>query len=207
MKRDKMSTDFHKRGLQETGSPEMKEDRIEIPKPKGHCCFACGTANPIGLNLQFYLHGEHLCTDITLDRNYEGWENMVHGGILSTLLDEVMSWTIIVFKRVFFVTRKMEVKYIRPVTIGTPVTVKGRLVDGSRPPRIRARAEVLDGGGTVLARSTGEFVILPEERLSVVPEGLKKDMNDLFEGLENIERRINHEVPKRTTHNRQRTNL
>ncbi|MBW2127919.1 MAG: PaaI family thioesterase [Deltaproteobacteria bacterium] len=157
--------------------------RVPIPKPEGHGCFACGTANPIGLNLQFYRCGEKVCTDITLDRRYEGWENMVHGGILSTILDEVMSWTIIVFKRVFFVTRRMEVKYIKPVMIGAPLTVSGWLVDSSRPPKIRVEAEVADHEGAVLTRAKGEFVQLPEERLSMVPEGLKEDMNFLFERL------------------------
>lgn len=164
----------------------MDGERVGIPKPQGHGCFACGTANPIGLNLQFYLQGDRLCTDITLGKNYEGWENMVHGGILSTLLDEVMSWAIIVFRRVFFVTRRMEVKYIRPVRTGFPVTVRARLVEGARHPRVKAKAEVLDEDGAVLAKADGEFIVLPEERLSMVPEGMKKDMNDLFEGLEKI---------------------
>ncbi len=159
-----------------------KKTRIEIPKPKGHGCFACGTANPIGLNLQFYLVGEELCSDITLVKNHEGWENMAHGGILSTLLDEVMSWTIITFKRVFFVTRKMEVKYIKPVMIGTPLTVKGRIAEESNL-KIKAKAEVCDQEGTVLTRARGEFIVLPEERLSMVPDGLKQDMNELFQRL------------------------
>ena len=160
-----------------------KKTRIEIPKPEGHGCFACGTANPIGLNLQFYLVGEELCSDITLGKNHEGWENMAHGGILSTLLDEVMSWTVIAFKRVFFVTRKMEVKYIKPVMIGTPLTVKGRIGKESKNPKIKAKAEVCDEEGTILTRARGEFIILPEERLSMVPDGLKRDMNELFQRL------------------------
>ena len=111
-------------------------DSIEhISKVKGYHCFACGTANPIGLNLNFYRLGDTVCSDITLGRSYEGWENLVHGGIISTLLDEVMSWTIIYFKKVFFVTRKMDVKYIKPVKVGMPLTVKGKLMDS--PPTVR----------------------------------------------------------------------
>lgn len=163
-----------------------KEKRIEIPKPQGHGCFACGTANPIGLNLQFYLEGESLCSDITLGKNHEGWGNMAHGGILSTLLDEVMSWTIIVFERVFFVTRKMEVKYIKPVMIGTPLTVKGSLADASKNPKIKAKAEVCDQEGAIYARARGEFIVLPEDRLFLVPEGLKQDMNELFQRLKTL---------------------
>ncbi|MEE9612346.1 MAG: PaaI family thioesterase [Desulfatiglandales bacterium] len=158
----------------------MNEERIAIPKLQGHHCFACGTANPIGLNLHFYRVGDSICTDITLGKYHEGWQNVTHGGIISTLLDEVMSWTIMYFKKVFFVTRKMEIKYIKPVLIETPLTATGWLIDDSEPPKIRTRAEIRDDKGSLLVRSSGEFVVLPEEKLSSVPDELKKDMLLLF---------------------------
>jgi acyl-coenzyme A thioesterase PaaI-like protein len=164
----------------------MDNERIDIPKLQGHHCFACGTANPKGLNLYFYRTGDAICTDITLDRNHEGWENIAHGGIISTLLDETMSWAIIFFKRIFFVTRKMEVKYVKPVLIGVPLTVTGKIIDDSVSPKIRAVADIRDGEGSLLVRGTAEFVELPQERLSAVPEGLKKDMNLLFERLSSL---------------------
>jgi len=158
----------------------MNDERIELPKLQGHFCFACGTANPIGLNLHFYRLNESICTDITLAKYHEGWQNMAHGGIISTLLDETMSWTIIYFKRIFFVTRRMEIKYIRPVLVGAPLTVRGRLTKEMREPYVGAVAEVLDGAGQVLARAKGEFVELPKDKLELVPEGLKGDMIALF---------------------------
>jgi len=159
---------------------KMNEKRIELPKPMGHFCFACGTENPIGLNLHFYRLGDRICTDITLGRNHEGWQNVTHGGIISTLLDEVMSWTILFFKRAFFVTRKMDIKYVKPVLIGTPLTVSGRIMDDSNPPKIRVRAEIRDDKGGLFVRSSGEFVEVPEEKLFSVPGGMKDDMLSLF---------------------------
>jgi acyl-coenzyme A thioesterase PaaI-like protein len=162
----------------------MVEARIPIPKLQGHFCFACGTANPIGLNLQFYRSNESVCTDITLGKYHEGWQNMAHGGIISTLLDEVMSWTIIYSKRIFFVTRRMEIKYIRPVLIGVPLTVRGHLTGEKKSPFIGAIAEVSDKEGQLLAKATGEFVEIAQEKLDLVPEGLKEDMVRLFERFE-----------------------
>ena len=156
------------------------EERINIQKPQGHHCFACGTANPIGLNLRFYRLGDAVCSDITLGKNHEGWENVAHGGIVSTLLDEVMSWAIMYFKKIFLVTRKMEVKYIRPVLIGTPLVVKGEVIDDSEPPKIRARADIRNAEGNLLVRSIGEFVELPREKLPSVPDELKEEMLGLF---------------------------
>jgi len=163
----------------------LEKERVEIPKIKGQYCFACGTANPIGLNLQFYHLGGAVCSEITLDKVYEGWQNVAHGGIISTLLDEIMSWTIMYFKKVFLVTRKMDVKYVKPVLIGTPLTVKGWLVDDSEPPKVRAKAEIRDDEGGLLVRSSGEFVMIPKEKFSSVPEGMKEEILSLFERFPN----------------------
>ena len=159
----------------------IEEKRIDIPKPEGHFCFACGTANPIGLKLKFYNMKDSVCADITLDKNHEGWQNMAHGGIISTLLDEVMAWTIMYFKRIFFVTRKMEIKYVRPVLIGVPLTVRGRLTKDRKAPYVGAVADILDDESHILARATGEFVEIPKEKLDLVPDGLKQDMIELFD--------------------------
>lgn len=158
-----------------------EEKRVEIRKPEGHYCFACGTDNPIGLNLKFYRLGDAVCTDITLGKYHEGWQDIAHGGIISTLLDEVMSWAIMVSKKTFLVTRKMDVKYVRNVTIGTPLTVSGHLEDDSVPPRIRAKAEIRDDQGRLLVRSNGEFVALPQEKFSSMPSSFKAQMASLFE--------------------------
>ena len=158
----------------------MNDERIRIPKLQGHSCFACGTENPIGLNLQFYRSNESVCADITLGKYHEGWQNMAHGGIISTLLDEIMSWTIIYFKRIFFVTRRMEIKYVRPVPIGVPLEVRGRLTGEKREPFIRAIAEVFNRDSQLLAKASGEFVELRDDKAALVPEALREDMVELF---------------------------
>jgi len=157
-----------------------QETRVDINKPEGHHCFACGTANPIGLNLKFYSLGDAVCSEITLGKYHEGWQDLAHGGIISTLLDEVMSWAIMRSKKTFIVTRKMDIKYVRNVLIGTPLTVTGRFVDGAKPPKVKAKAEIRDDEGRLLVRSNGEFVVLPEERLSTVPKSFKDEMFSLF---------------------------
>ena len=162
----------------------MKEEKVLIPKLEGHGCFACGTENPIGLNLEFYSLGDKVCTEITLGKHHEGWDGVVHGGIISTLVDEIMSWAIMYSKKTFLVTRKMDVKYVRNVFIGTPLTVTGKLIDDSNPPKVRAKAEIRDAEGHLLVRSNGEFVVLPEEKFSSVPVSFKKQMASLFEKFE-----------------------
>jgi acyl-CoA thioesterase FadM len=161
----------------------MREERVPLPKIEGYHCFACGTANPIGLNLEFYRVDDRVCSDITLERVHEGWENVAHGGIVSTLLDEVMSWTIMYFKKIFLVTRNMNIKYIKPVPIGIPLSIRGRVRDDSSPPKIRATGEIRNEKGNLLVRSHAEFVAVSHEKLPSVPSALKEDMVELFERL------------------------
>ena len=160
------------------------EERKMIYKPEGHHCFACGTANPIGLQLEFYRSGEHICSDITLGKNHVGWENIAHGGIISTILDEVMSWAILYFKREFFLTRKMQVKYIRPVLVEKPLTMKGSILDDTDSRKLKAKSELFDEQGTLLSKGSGEFVLLSKEELTSVPEGLKEEMFLLLEEMD-----------------------
>ena len=157
-----------------------EQEIVPIEKLQGYGCFACGTANPIGLNMQFYRHGDAVCSEIVLSKQYEGWENMVHGGIVSTLLDEIMSWTGMYFKRSFLVTRKMEIKYIRPVPIETPLIVSGKLGKPAQYPKVEVSGQIRNRNGNLFVRAAGQFAMVPEEKLSTVSKALKEDTLRLF---------------------------
>jgi len=161
----------------------MNEVRETIPKLEGYNCFACGTANPIGLNLHFYVSGKYVCSDVALRKDYEGWENMAHGGIVSTLLDEVMSWAVIYFKRIFFVTRSMRIKYLKPVPLDTQLTVKAHILEEKRGRINQVRGFIHDQATNTLVRGEATFARLSRAELHLVPERLIKDMEDLFERL------------------------
>lgn len=53
-------------------------------------CFVCGSKNPIGLSLEFIPTGKGICARYTPVKEHQGWQGVVHGGIISTLLDEAM---------------------------------------------------------------------------------------------------------------------
>ena len=158
----------------------MDSIRTPIPILEGHDCFACGTNNPIGLKLEFYRQDNFICSDVVLSRNHVGWQNMAHGGIISTLLDEIMSWTIIYLMKSFAVTRRMEIRYLRPVPVEVPLTVKGEMITSGKGNTCQAKAVLLNREGKKLAWGKGEFAILSEEKLSIMPDDLKRDMLKLF---------------------------
>jgi acyl-coenzyme A thioesterase PaaI-like protein len=159
----------------------MDSNKIPIPILEGHDCFACGTNNPIGLKLDFYRQGNSICSDVVLSRNHVGWQNMAHGGIISTLLDEVMSWTVIYFKKAFSVTRRMQVRYLRPVPVETVLTAKGTISSEGKSRTCDAEAVLHDAEGNVLAKAEGEFVVLSGDRLTNLPEEFKRQMVELFQ--------------------------
>ncbi len=162
----------------------MDEDKTPIPILQGHDCFACGTNNPIGLKLGFYRQGDSVCSDVVLSRSHVGWQNMAHGGIISTLLDEVMAWTVIYFKKAFSVTRRMQVRYLKPVPVEVELTAKGTLISDGKSRTCKAEAVLLDREGNVLAKGEGDFAVLSGEKLTALPEDLKKQMLELFKKYE-----------------------
>ncbi len=161
----------------------MDEPRIPLPKLQGYYCFGCGTENPHGLHMTFYRQGDAVCSDVVLPKELEGWQNMAHGGSLSTVLDEIMAWSVIAFERVFFVTGRMEVVYRRPVPVAAPLTARGVIDPEPYDRGCIATGELLDADGNVLTRSRAEMVYLPPDRLELIPEGLKQAMEELFEKM------------------------
>ena len=120
-------------------------------------CFGCGEANPVGLHLQFFLadDGAVICT-ASIPDTYEGPPGYVHGGIIATLLDEMMSKSVRA-RGIVAMTRHMEVDYIKPVPSATPIRLEGR-VTHHEGRKHWVQAVILNADGTELARSKGLFV-------------------------------------------------
>lgn len=128
-----------------------------------HNCFACGSLNAHGLQLALHADGERCWTELALDRRFEGWDGIAHGGIICTLLDEVMAWALIDHDT-WGVTARMTVEFRRPVEVGIPIRAEGRVVEARR--RVfRTAGVILDPAtGLELARADGTYVAAPEER-------------------------------------------
>lgn len=80
-------------------------------KGSDYHCFGCSPDNTIGLLMEFYTDGERVFSEWTPTRNFEGYHNVVHGGIQSTIMDEIASWTVYALLDTAGVTQKMTVDY------------------------------------------------------------------------------------------------
>ena len=130
-----------------------------------HHCFACGELNEHGLHLVLHTDVTGCWTEVTLDAAFQGWEDVAHGGILCTILDEVMAWAVI-GQDTWGVTARMTVDFKRPASVGRPLRAEGMVTEAGRR-LMRTQGRIVDvGTGEVLATSTGTYVAAPPERLA-----------------------------------------
>jgi acyl-coenzyme A thioesterase PaaI-like protein len=134
-------------------------DPVEI---RAHNCFACGTLNEHGLRLDLHLEAGRSWTDLELDGRFEGWDGIAHGGVVATILDEVMAWAL-VSTDAWGLTAKMSVEFRAPVEIGRRVHAEGELV-AARKRVFRTTGRLSDRAGRVLARAGATYIAAPPER-------------------------------------------
>ena len=128
-----------------------------------HNCFACGTLNVHGIGLQLHAGDDRCWTELILPDRFQGWEDIAHGGVVCTILDEVMAWAL-VDHDMWGVTARMSVEFKRPVPIGRRIRAEGRVVQVRRR-LVEAEGMILDPvDGTLYARAQGTFVGAPEEK-------------------------------------------
>ncbi len=134
--------------------------RVELAP---HNCFACGTLNASGLGLVLHVDGTRCTTELVLDRRFEGWEGIAHGGIVGTILDEVMAWSLVEHDT-WGLTARLNLAFRRPVPIGQPIRAEGWVVEAGRR-RIRTAGRVVAAAsGAVLATAEAIYVPAPEDR-------------------------------------------
>ena len=128
-------------------------------------CFACGMANPKGLHLTFRFEGDEYVCDFIPEKEYQGWTGIVHGGIVATVLDEVMTrmlWE----KGLHAVTAELTIRLKRPVPVGQPATARARLLS-SRKRIYETEGEIALADGDLAATARGTFMRVeppPDER-------------------------------------------
>ncbi|QEE14221.1 PaaI family thioesterase [Promethearchaeum syntrophicum] len=150
----------------------FKEILVHIPPGYGHYCFACSKSNPIGLKLRFFanIETEELVSRYIVPKEFCGFPKYSHGGILTTLVDELMAHvTFFIFGR-YGITKSINVKFLRPVLIDEPIFIHSKIsksLEGKAGKEIYANAKIYSGkdsSGKLCVKSDGILVILPDDR-------------------------------------------
>ncbi|OLS12544.1 MAG: thioesterase [Promethearchaeota archaeon CR_4] len=104
----------------------------EVPNNWPGNCFACSPRNSMGLQMKMYYTPEGCGSRVVLRPEFCGFDGIAHGGIVATLLDEIATWVLMIERSQLFVTSKANMSYYRPVPVGVPLIVEGRVTRTSR---------------------------------------------------------------------------
>ena len=126
--------------------------------PHTRSCFVCGEANPAGLKLRFETDGRIVQTRFVPQAEHVGFRQTVHGGLIATLLDEIMVWACAVQTKRFAFCAELNVRFIGPVRPNEAVVASGELVSNRRDKLFEARAELRNQAGLALATATGKYL-------------------------------------------------
>jgi uncharacterized protein (TIGR00369 family) len=133
------------------------------PAPENPC-FGCGAANPRGMHLHFEtdIERRRIVGRFRLGPDFQGAHGFIHGGVIATVLDEVMS-KVSRLSDVRTVTAELTVEYLKPVPVDEEVHVEGFEVrrEGRQ---LYHQGEIRDAAGVLLARGRGRFVVMDPER-------------------------------------------
>ena len=145
---------------------------MELPHTVG--CLVCGRQNPHGLKLSLQVDEANgvVWTEFTPRPEHIGFEGIVHGGVLATVLDEAMVWAATWAGKRFGVAGEMSVRFRRSAAVGQSLRCEARVEGaGKRPgtPRlIHSSGTVTDADGALIAEATGKYVPVSPERNKVV---------------------------------------
>lgn len=136
---------------------------LELPHTAG--CLVCGRQNPHGLKLSLHVDVEAalVTCDFVPNSDHVGFEGIIHGGLLATMLDEAMVWAATWRGRRFCVCGELVVRYRQEARVGDKLTVTAE-VETSRPKLIQAVGKVFNSQGDLLATASGKYVPVPPDR-------------------------------------------
>ena len=139
---------------------------IERARSDANKCFVCGPGNPIGLQIEFRMDGELCRASFSPGENHIGYEDMVHGGIMYCVLDDVMAnWLFLQGARGH--TAKCEIRYRQPVDAGTQIDLEGWLVKRKGPLAMLEGVARRASDSVVIADAKASFMIVDSGNIRV----------------------------------------
>lgn len=133
-------------------------------QPNASMCYICGRDNPVGLKMEFYDDGVGLVKSVvTPAEHFQGYPGVLHGGVVASILDEVVGRsTMVSDHHRFMMTVSMNVQYRHPVPIGQELTAVGQRT------RLRGRIGKAEGqiilpDGTVACEAQLVLADMPAE--------------------------------------------
>lgn len=130
----------------------------------GYNCFGCSPDNPIGLHLEFFDDGDYVVSQWHPSKNYQGWIDTMHGGILSTLIDEVCGWVVTRKLQTSGYTVQLNVRFRKAVpTIESVLTIRAKVTKQVRN-LAYIHAEIINSKGEICNEGEVTYFLMPPEK-------------------------------------------
>ena len=134
-------------------------------------CFVCGDKNQCGLKVDFFDEQGLAKAQYQASSVFEGYKDVLHGGIISALLDEVMIKAVLA-KNILAVTASIEVKFKQPVKIGEKLSLEGKIIE-DRGRIIFTEGKALKEDKSVAALGFARYVKADQKMKLVLSESLE----------------------------------
>lgn len=152
----------------------MYESRIRITKntrnfspTRSFNCFGCSQNNCAGLKLKFEISDENVVfSSVQLDHIYESFPGVIHGGIIATLLDEVMAQAAYLFRKQPSMTVGLRIRYLQPMRTSYPYLASAKIISELNPTAVEVEGQLNDPDSTqAVAIAVGTFRSLSQDDL------------------------------------------
>lgn len=169
----------------------MKQLRNPFAEMEGYNCFGCSPKNDNGLKMEFVKTDEGVVSHWQPDERFQGYFNILHGGIQATLMDEIASWLVFSHLGTGGVTVKLDVSYKKPVyTNKGALKIEAQLRDQKRNIAIIS-VKLCDKEGILCSEATAHYYLFSKEqakrKLSYPQQAA------FFEDETNSSKGVNHE--------------
>jgi uncharacterized protein (TIGR00369 family) len=151
-----------------------------LPHTRG--CFVCGESNSVGLNLRFETDGRIVQCRFVPRAEHIGFKQVVHGGLIATVLDEIMVWACVVQTRRFAFCAELNIRFQRTARPGEELIAVSKLASNRKDKVFEAKAELKNSAGQVLAGATGKYLPIKQADAVEMATDFVEDASWLLSG-------------------------
>lgn len=141
----------------------IKTGMKQLPNRGDHKCFGCSPTNSSGLQMIFFTDEKSVFSWLKVPDHLVGWDNLIHGGILSTILDEIMSWSALYLLKKLILTKSMTIDFIKPVYEGTELKVEGNVFEKTSERQALMQGRIYNKEGVLCTKSKGIYMLFEPE--------------------------------------------
>lgn len=141
----------------------MRKINNPYTRMEEHYCFACSSRNIHGLQMEFLEDGDEVVCEWDPRDYFQGYVNVLHGGIQATLMDEIASWIVQIKLKTAGLTASLNVRYKKPVPMNEGnITIRAKIVKMRRN-LADIQAKLYNSKGEVCSESDVTFFTFPKE--------------------------------------------